>query len=234
MMHRARVAVEVSPLGLSVATVEAAVTDRVRRAILTGELAPGTRMLQAELAARMSVSITPIRAALRQLAGEGLIHIEARRAVSVHRPTPEELREVYEIRTLLEPVSVKKAAKKITDAELAAAEGLLDGMDSAATTGEWDVLNRDFHALLVEASGSPRLTTIMLGLLSLATIGIRSADVLTDERMREANVEHRQILAACRARDPEAARAMTLKHLRSTAKIAAEAGLRAASVRDAG
>ena len=227
MMHRATVAVDSSALELSVATVEAAVTDRVRRAILTGELPPGTRMLQAELAARMAVSITPIRAALRHLAAEGLIHIDARRAVSVHRPTAEELREIYEIRTLLEPVSVKKAAKTITDGQLAAAEELLDGMDAAETTGEWDVLNRDFHALLVSASGSPRLTTIMLNLLSLATIGIRSANVLTDARMREANEEHRQILAACRARDPEAARSMTLKHLQSTRRMTVDAGRRA-------
>lgn len=216
-------------LDLSVSTVEAAVTDRVRRAILTGELPPGTRMLQAELAARMAVSITPIRAALRHLAAEGLIRIEARRAVSVHSPSAEELREIYEIRTLLEPVSVKKAAKKITEAELQAAEALLDGMDAAETTGEWDVLNRDFHALLVSASGSPRMTTIMLNLLSLATIGIRSADVLTDERMREANEEHREILAACRDRDPEAARAMTMKHLQSTRRMTAEAGRRTPS-----
>jgi DNA-binding GntR family transcriptional regulator len=213
-------------LELSVATLEAAVTDRVRRAILTGELQPGTRMLQGELAERMAVSITPIRAALRQLAMEGLIHIEARRTVAVHRPTAEELREVYEIRALLEPVAVKKAAKRISDAELERAEALLDGMDAAESTGEWDVLNRDFHALLMEAAGSPRLTTIMLNLLSLATIGIRTADVLTPERMGEANVEHREILAACRARDPEAARAMTMKHLQSTRKLTVDAGKR--------
>jgi DNA-binding GntR family transcriptional regulator len=63
----------------------------------------------------------------------------------------------------------------------------------------------------------------MLNLLSLATIGIRSADVLTDARMREANEEHRLILAACRARDPEAARSMTLKHLHSTRRMTVEA-----------
>jgi DNA-binding GntR family transcriptional regulator len=157
---------------------------------------------------------------------EGLIHIEARRTVAVHRPTAEELAEVYEIRLLLEPVAAKKAAKRITDAELERAEALLEGMDAAETTGEWDVLNRDFHALLMEASGSPRLSTIMIDLLSLATIGIRSANVLTPERMREANVEHREILAACRARDPETARAMTMKHLQSTRKLTAEAGKR--------
>lgn len=207
---------------LSFTTVEAAVTDQVRRAILSGELPPGTRMLQGELAERMSISITPIRAALRQLAAEGLIRIDPRRTVSVHTPSPEELREVFEIRALLEPVSVKKAAKKITEQELARAEALLDQMDAAETTGEWDVLNRDFHALLVTASGSVRLTTMMLDLLSLATIGIRNAGVLSEARMREANEEHRRILAACRARDPEAARAMTMKHLQSTRKLTIE------------
>jgi DNA-binding GntR family transcriptional regulator len=204
---------------LAFTTVEAAVTDQVRRAILTGELPPGTRMLQGELAERLAISITPIRAALKQLAAEGLIHIEPRRAVSVHLPTPEELREVFEIRILLEPVSVKKAARKITDEELERAEELLDAMDAAESTGEWDVLNRDFHALLVAASGSARLSTIMLNLLSLATIGIRSSGVLSVPRMDEAGVEHRRILAACRARDPEAARAMTLKHLQSTRRL---------------
>lgn len=218
-------------LDISFATVEAVVTDRVRRAILSGELPPGTRMLQAELAERMAISITPIRAALRQLAAEGLIHIEPRRAVSVHMPSAEELREVYEIRVLLEPVSVKQAAKKITEEELARAEELLDAMDGAETTGEWDVLNRDFHALLVAASGSPRLATIMLNLLSLATIGIRSAGVLSEARMREANEEHRRILAACRARDPEAARAMTMKHLQSSRRLATGNGAKSRASR---
>lgn len=211
--------VEATGFDLAFTTVEAAVTDQVRRAILTGELPPGTRMLQAELAERMAISITPIRGALKQLAAEGLIHIEPRRAVSVHVPSAEELQEVYEIRTLLEPVSMKKAAKKITEAELERAEAILDAMESADDHGEWDVLNRDFHALLVHASGSARLSTIMLNLLSLATIGIRNAGVLSDDRMHEANVEHRRILAACRARDPEAARAMTMKHLQSTRRF---------------
>jgi len=183
-------------------------------------------MLQGELAERMSISITPIRAALRRLATEGLIHIDPHRAVTVHTPSADELREVFEIRVLLEPVSVKKAAKRMTEQELVRAEQLLDAMDAAQTTGEWDVLNRDFHALLVTASGSARLTKIMLDLLSLATIGIRNAGVLSGDRMREANEEHRRILAACRARDPEAARAMTMKHLQSTRRLTVEGGIK--------
>ena len=231
MMHRPPRMVLATTFELSFTTVEAAVTDQVRRAILSGELPPGTRMLQGELAERMSISITPIRAALRQLAAEGLIHIDPHRAVSVHTPTPAELREVFEIRVLLEPVSVKKAAKRITEQELARAEEILDAMDAAETTGEWDVLNRDFHALLVNASGSARLTKMMLDLLSLATIGIRNAGVLSADRMREANEEHRRILAACRARDPEAARAMTLKHLQSTRKLTVEGATKSRALR---
>ena len=211
-------------LELSFTTVEAAVTDRVRRAILMGELPPGTRMLQADLAERMAISITPIRAALRQLAAEGLIHIEPRRTVAVHRPSVEELKEAFEIRALLEPASMKKAAKRITEEELARAQSVLDAMDDAETPGEWDVSNRDFHAVLIGASRSPRLASITVNLLSLATLGLRTLGVLTPERMQLANEEHRRMLAACRARDPEAARAMTLEHLRSSRKLTAANG----------
>jgi DNA-binding GntR family transcriptional regulator len=208
----------------SFTTVESAVTDRVRRAILTGELAPGTRMRQAELAERMSISITPIRAALRQLAAEGLLNVEPRRTVSVHRPSAEELREVYEIRALLEPVTMKKAARRISDEELARAETFLDAMEKAGDPATWDVLNRDFHALLITSSGSRRLAEILINLLSLSTIGIRASGLLTEERVREANEEHRLMLAACRDRDADAARAMTLRHLRASRKLADASG----------
>lgn len=210
----------------SFTTVESAVTDRVRRAILTGELAPGTRMRQAELAERMSISITPIRAALRQLAAEGLLNVEPRRTVSVHRPSAEELREVYEIRVLLEPVTMKKAAKRISDEELARAEELLGAMERAGEPSTWVVLNRDFHALLTTASGSARLAEILVNLLSLATIGIKNSGVLSEDRLREANEEHRLMLAACRTRDADAARAMTLRHLRASRKLADASGTR--------
>ena len=205
-------------------TVESAVADRIRRAILTGEMPPGTRMRQAELAERMAISITPIRTALRQLAAEGLLHIEPRRTVSVHQPTREEMNEIYEIRAWLEPNCMEKAVTHITDADLARAEDRVEAMSTMPQASEWDVLNREFHVLLINASGSPRLAGILINLLSLASIGMRASGLLSVERMREANEEHRLMLEACRDRDPEAAHAMTLQHLRSSMRLAAASG----------
>jgi DNA-binding GntR family transcriptional regulator len=206
--------------GAPFTTIEAEITDRVRRAILRGELRPGMSVPQGELAEQFAVSITPVRAALRQLAAEGLINIEPFRAVSVHQPTPDELREVYEIRVLLEPAVTSKAAKLISDEALDEAEKLLERMEGSADARDWDVLNRDFHAAVVSGANTPRLVGNVLNLLGLATLGIRASGVLTQERMREANEEHREILRACRARDAERARSMTLRHLRTSRKLA--------------
>jgi DNA-binding GntR family transcriptional regulator len=224
MMHQATVGEGTAFYSAGFSTVESVVAERIRRAILSGELPPGTRMRQAELAERMSISITPIRTALRQLAAEGLLEIEPRRTVSVHQPTAAELAEIYEMRALLEPACMKKAAKQISDADLAYLEQQVAQMDAAPGVREWDVLNREFHAVLINASNSPRLSATLINLLSLATIGMRASGVLTEDRIREANEEHHAMLVACRNRDPEAARAMTLKHLRSSMKLAEASG----------
>jgi DNA-binding GntR family transcriptional regulator len=216
MMHPPIQSPSPTALDSTFSTVESEVVDRIRRAILTGELPPGTRMRQAELAERMSISITPIRTALRQLAVEGLVHVDPRKTVSVHQPSPEELDEIYMLRGLLEPACMAKAAVRMTEAELTRAQELVDAMDARPNARQWDVLNREFHVLLINASGSPRLTGILINLLGLASIGMRVTGVLSDERMREANDEHRRLLAACRDRDEEAARDMTLTHLRSS------------------
>jgi DNA-binding GntR family transcriptional regulator len=200
-------------------TVEEAVADRIRRAILRGDLRPGTRILQAELAERMGTSITPIRAALRQLAGEGLIHIEPQRSVLVHKPTAAELGEIYEIRLLIEPSSVAKTAAAITAEDLEAAAKILDRMEKEEDLGEWCILNRDFHALLVKASQAPRMTTIMTNLLSLSAMHNLISFSRSPHRIRQADQEHRRILAACQAHDARRAQDMALKHLESSRRI---------------
>ncbi|HEY6538024.1 MAG TPA: GntR family transcriptional regulator [Candidatus Dormibacteraeota bacterium] len=198
-------------------TIEAAATEALRRRILTGDLRPGTPLLQAELALQLGTSITPIRAALTQLAGEGLVRAEPHHTMFVAEPTPAALKEVYEMRLLLEPSSVARAAKLISARDLDRAERLLQQMESADDMGEWSSLNRDFHALLVSASGSVRLTRVMLDLLGLSALQIRR--VLprhVSGRRESADLEHRDILAAMRAGDPRAAHRLVLLHLRSS------------------
>ena len=198
-------------------TVEAAVTEALRRRILTGDLGPGTLLLQADLAQQLGTSITPVRSALSELAGEGLVRAEPHHTMSVADPTPEELKEVYELRLLLEPASAATAADLITEDELEAAEQLLRRMEHVEDLGEWSSLNRDFHALLASASGSTRLTQVMLDLLGLSALHIRRIsrrDV--PGRHASASREHREILAAMRAHDRKRAYRSVLTHLKTS------------------
>ena len=198
-------------------TIEAAATEALRRRILTGDLGPGTPLLQADLAEQLGTSITPIRAALTQLAGEGLVRAEPHHTMFVADPTPESLKEVYEMRLLLEPTSVARAARLISAGDLESAEDLLHQMEETEDMGEWSSLNRDFHALLVSASGSPRLTQVMLDLLGLSALQIRRAlPRHVSGRRASADLEHRQILAAMRAGDPRDAHRCVLVHLKSS------------------
>lgn len=196
------------------------VRDTLRHAILSGNLAGGTRLVQAELASELDVSTTPVREALRDLAAEGLIRLDPHRGAIVHEIDMEEMQEIYELRRILEPACARRAVESITDEELARAYGLQAQMDQCGEDlGLWVQLNRDFHALLTDASRSPRLIAILRGLRDSAAVyvglGLRSVP----EHLPVGNAEHHRLLAAFDARDPDAAADAILEHLVSTVGV---------------
>ena len=85
------------------------ISESLRRAIILDQLPGGTRLVQADVAKRMGVSVTPVREALRGLASEGLIDFDRYQGAIVHRPTEEEFREIDEMRCALEPIAVERA-----------------------------------------------------------------------------------------------------------------------------
>jgi DNA-binding GntR family transcriptional regulator len=192
------------------------VADRLRTEILAGLLPPGNRLLQTAVAQRMRTSTTPVREALRELAAEGLLDGDPHRGFVVHNPTQEELAELYELRMLLEPASIAKTAERIGPEELAAAERLLDAMDGEENSARWAILNRDFHALLAAASGRPLTTAVLSNLRDRASVYVALSLHGSRERLRASNSQHREILRACRARDAERAREVTVAHLHTT------------------
>ncbi len=202
-------------------TLEGAVTDLLRRRILTGDLGPGTPLRQAELASHLGTSITPVRAAISQLVEEGLIVAHAHRSVSVVDPSPDDLREVYEMRVLLEPASVEKATLNFTEDHFRRANDLLAALEAEESMGVWSSLNRDFHVTLVSACGSSRLTRVVFDLLGLSALQIRRAldATVTANRRASADVEHRSILQAIANRDPQKVRAEVRQHLKSSNAI---------------
>jgi DNA-binding GntR family transcriptional regulator len=201
-----------------VSTAHQSVTGLVRLAIISGDLAAGTRLVQSELAQRMRVSTTPIREALRELTTEGLVDFDPFRGAIVHTATLDELLDVYEIRKNLVPLSVARGVPRISDKEIAAARALATAMRNASTRVEWVELNRRLHHLLDGAAGSPPLTSVLGRLADLATLYVNLSvnERGDDHRRTEADEEHDHLLDAYEQRDVPAATALMLTHLEGT------------------
>lgn len=189
------------------------VRNVLRRAILTGELAGGTRLVQADLASMLDVSTTPVREALRDLASEGLIRFDPHRGAVVPDLSEEELREIYAIREVLEPLALRHAMPHITDALLAELSTLHDKMTHEPHSVEWVDANRAFHMSIYEAAALPRLSSIIRSLedASVMYIGTSLTDV--PWLREEAIADHGAILAALTQGDTEAAVIAVRRHL---------------------
>jgi DNA-binding GntR family transcriptional regulator len=187
-----------------------AVAGELRRRILVGELPPGTRLRQLDVARELGVSTTPVREAFTSLAREGLIQQDAHRGVFVFAPSEDDVRERYEIRIALEPLAAGLAAKAMSEESLAELEALLAEMkravarDKGRYAGE---LDPRFHVLIAESAGRPRLAELIAGLQD------GSGPV-----SKELHAQHVEIADALRAGAPKrASRAMKahLEHAQS-------------------
>jgi DNA-binding GntR family transcriptional regulator len=197
-------------------TAHQSVRDTLRRGILSGVLSGGTRLVQADIAAQLKVSTTPVREALRDLAAEGLIQFDPHRGAIVHELNLNELIEVYEIRKVLESLAIRKATQRITAEQLAAAAALQDKMDSEHDSGAWVEYNWQFHSLLERAANSPRLASMVKTVQDAAAIYVGHSLKVEPQRMASGNREHREILEAMRRRDADRAVALLVQHLEAT------------------
>jgi len=143
------------------------VFQTLRKAILKGELQPGERLMEVQLANRLGVSRTPIREAIRKLELEGLVTMIPRRGAEVAEITEKNMRDVLEVRRALEELAVKIACEKITEEELERLgqvakkfRKVMHGDDLMRIT-EADV---EFHEIIYEATGNARLIQILSNL----------------------------------------------------------------------
>lgn len=201
-------------------TAHQLVKDTLRRAILDGSLAGGTRLVQAEVAARLGVSTTPVREALRDLATEGLVRLDAHRGAVVHEVTPEELDELYDLRRLLEPEAVRRAAANLTVEELDELDALQRRMDAEDDVIKWIGMNRSLHQAIADAAGSKRLAQLLHRLEDEAAMYVGVSLRRQHTRLASGNVQHHALLDALRRRDGDAAAAAILDHLGHTQSLA--------------
>lgn len=200
-------------------TAHELVRDALRDAILRGSLPGGTRLVQADIAATLDVSTTPVREALRDLATEGLIRLDAHRGAMVTTLTHDDVQEIYDLRRLLEPEAIRRAATNITLPELETAQELGHRMEVVGDAAKWNELNGTFHGILLTASRSPRLVAILERLRANASPYVAVALSALDADFRAANHEHKQMLDALRQGDADRAAEIVENHLGLTVRL---------------
>ncbi len=191
----------------------------LRDEILCGKLQPGQRLSLDEFAQYFHVSVTPVRDALRLLASEGLVELRQRRGAFVTMPSAQAVRDVFQIRELLECSAVDFLLEQGGRA-CAEMQDLLDEI-AAATTGEsytdylsYIHLDQRFHQYMIDCLGNERLSELYssLGSFTLVTLILHSSGT---HRARPTLDEHRAIMAALQAGDAQAARSAIRAHLRN-------------------
>lgn len=197
-------------------TTQSNVVSYLRGAILSGELPPGTRLVQSELAAALKVSVTPIREALWELNSQGLISLDAFRGAIVHEPTLAELEDIFEVRSALLPSSVRRGVAHITSAQIQQAASVLNQMEAEKDRSRWIALNREFHTQLYGARPNQHLRSVLERLSDIAAIYINLSFSESMSQRDGSEQEHREILAAFEQQDVERAIALSLGHIDST------------------
>lgn len=188
-----------------------AVTDAIRRGILSGALPAGTPLVETELARRFGTSKTPVRDALRSLAGTGLVVFSDYKGAVVRSVEADMARHVFDIRRLLEPVAVARTVQlKTFDAE--SAHQSLARAAVADDPTERGMANRDFHEGLYSGCGNPILLQTLSMLRDQTTL-ISLNSWATDPSWDEEADEHEAILQAAQSGDGDRAAELVRQHI---------------------
>jgi DNA-binding GntR family transcriptional regulator len=207
------------------------VYERLKHAIITGELPPGVRLVAAELAQRWALSPTPLREAFQRLEGIGLVELSSQRGARVAATSVAEAEEIYELRLMLEPWALRRSLERSDEAhraEVAAAhKRLFELLTPVASSDDRLILeaHRTFHAALLARCPSlwaRRLTN----LLAEHSQRYLLLNAHYSEHVSESMAEHHQMLEATLTGDVEQAVRLLVAHLRgslATARAAFEA-----------
>ena len=190
------------------------VFNTLRKAILTGQLKPGERLMEVHLANRLGVSRTPIREAIRKLELEGLVIMIPRRGAEVARITEKSLKDVLEVRRALDALSVELACDRI-EADLERLREACRNFEQVAKEADASVIAKAdvaLHDIIVEATGNRRLQQLVN---NLSEQMYRYRFVYIQEESRHDNLvaEHREIYESIVSRDKERASAAAKLHI---------------------
>lgn len=191
------------------------VFNTLRQAILRGELKPGERLMEIQLANKLGVSRTPIREAIRKLELEGLVLMIPRRGAEVAEITEKSLRDVLEVRGALEELAVKLACQKITDAEIAELRLAEKEFEQALKSGDVTIYAEadvKFHDVIYRATDNQRLIQLLFNLRE-QMYRYRVEYLKREEVHENLLVEHKRIIETIATRDMDAAVDAVCQHI---------------------
>jgi DNA-binding GntR family transcriptional regulator len=201
--------------------------SHIRSMILSGELQPGLQIREEALAELCGVSRTPVRDALRRLEAELFIRRSESQRSFVADWSLDDLKEAFQLRAMLEAYAAKRAATRISWDQLVRLRGHNDAIKKAIGAVRPDISNfldhnRHFHAIILEASGSERLSG-MLTQVTEQPVVLRTARQYDLENLRRSHHEHEELVLAFDNRDGEWAAAVMTAHIRRAFHAYAEA-----------
>jgi DNA-binding GntR family transcriptional regulator len=204
----------------------------LERAIISGDIAPGTVLRQEQLSEQYAVSRTPVREALRRLAALGLVSFEPNRGVRVRAPSLAELREAFLVRAELESLATEIAAPRFREEELGELERSedmfaeltdrvrtmsRDDPDHLRLVGEWVRANHAFHDVIYRVAAMPLIERLAKSTRFAGSAVWDPADVAAlDDLYRANESQHRAIISAIAAGSAAGARALAREHVLSS------------------
>jgi DNA-binding GntR family transcriptional regulator len=197
---------------------------KLRTLIVRGDLLPGEPLLEVNLSEALGISRTPLREALKQLAAEGLVELQLNRSAVVAPLRREELTELFEAVSGIERCAAELAAIRMTAQDVERLEALQMRIERHHRRGElrdYFEANQQIHGVIVDFARNSVLKAshdALLARVERARLFALSADGRWDESVRE----HKQTLAALKARDAEQAGRLLAHHVRRTGEIVAD------------
>jgi DNA-binding GntR family transcriptional regulator len=195
--------------------------ETLHRAIITGRLRPGTRLPIEDLAEALRMSPMPIREAVRRLDAYGLVENIPHRGARVSELSIADLAQVYEVRLALEVPAIRRAAERFDTGHALIAQEILDALHAETdySSAEASAAHEGFHFALYEAAGSAWLLRLIRP--PWQTSERYRLEFQPCKQLSAHNDEHKEILDACVARDPDWAARLLSNHLTETANAIA-------------
>lgn len=192
------------------------IVEILRDAIISGEMKPRERLIEADLSAKYNVSRTPIREAIKRLSATGLVEVIPYKGAFVADINIDEIGDIYNVRIILEGQATRLAVKRIPEEAIAQLEKILDNMESAMQTFDkilFEEGNEEFHRLIYSYCGNKVMESFIDELLSKSAMFRRSS--WQSERNSMLIVKtHRGILEAIKNKDEDVAQELAENHIR--------------------